>query len=127
MGITDTINNRICILDLWLHLVWHINDSSDDPIADTKVPHTHTHIVPSAETINFVFLFFCRNWFVRWITGASDVDHDIDLGSDDEDDDDKDKEEKKTIKERLQAIQEVSQTVQNSIGYLASLGESVKK
>lgn len=36
-------------------------------------------------------------------------------------------EEKKTIKERLQAIQEVSQSVQNTIGYLASLGESVKK
>lgn len=47
--------------------------------------------------------------------------------SEDEDDDDKDKEEKKTIKERLQAIQEVSQSVQNTIGYLASLGESVKK
>ena len=51
----------------------------------------------------------------------------MDLGSDDEDDDDKKDEEKKSIKERLQAIQEVSQTVQNTIGYLASLGESVKK
>lgn len=50
-----------------------------------------------------------------------------DLASDDEDDDDKEKEEKKTIKERLQAIQEVSQTVQNTIGWIASLGESVKK
>lgn len=49
------------------------------------------------------------------------------MGSDDEDDDDKKDEEKKTIKERLQAIQEVSQTVQNTIGFLASLGESVKK
>lgn len=75
------------------------------------------------------FRCFDRNWFVRWITGTSGhpSDHEIDLGSDDEDDDDKDKEEKKTIKERLHAIQEVSQTVQNSIGYLASLGESVKK
>lgn len=51
----------------------------------------------------------------------------LDLGSDDEEDDDKKDEEKKTIKERLQAIQEVSQTVQNTIGFLASLGESVKK
>lgn len=78
---------------------------------------------------NSLSIFIFRNWFVRWITGSSGhpSDHDIDLGSDDEDDDDKDKEEKKTIKERLQAIQEVSQTVQNSIGYLASLGESVKK
>lgn len=72
---------------------------------------------------------FCRNWFIRWLTGTSVQSHgdDYDMGSDDEDDDDKDKEEKKTIKERLQAIQEVSQTVQNTIGYLASLGESVKK
>lgn len=70
-----------------------------------------------------------RNWFVRWITGASvqTVNDDPELGSDDEDDDDKKDEEKKTIKERLQAIQEVSQTVQNTIGFLASLGESVKK
>lgn len=51
----------------------------------------------------------------------------LDFGSDDEEDDDKKDEEKKTIKERLQAIQEVSQTVQNTIGFLASLGESVKK
>lgn len=70
-----------------------------------------------------------RNWFIRWITGASvqTVHDDYEMGSDDEDDDDKKDEEKKTIKERLQAIQEVSQTVQNTIGYLASMGESVKK
>lgn len=55
------------------------------------------------------------------------IHDDPDFGSDDEDDDDKKDEEKKTIKERLQAIQEVSQTVQNTIGFLASLGESVKK
>jgi hypothetical protein len=56
------------------------------------------------------------------------VHDELELGSDDEcDDDDKKDEEKKTIKERLQAIQEVSQTVQNTIGFLASLGESVKK
>ncbi|KPJ05331.1 hypothetical protein RR46_00674 [Papilio xuthus] len=35
-------------------------------------------------------------------------------------------EEKKSLKERLQAIQEVTQTVQNAIGYVASLGEAVK-
>lgn len=70
-----------------------------------------------------------RNWLVKWITGSASLqaDNDYDLGSDDEDDDDKDKEEKKSIKERLHAIQEVSQTVQNAIGYLASLGESVRK
>lgn len=64
-----------------------------------------------------------------WLTGASSETSadDYDMGSDDEDDDDREKEEKKTIKERLQAIQEVSQTVQNTIGWIASLGESVKK
>lgn len=72
---------------------------------------------------------FYRNWFIRWITGTSaqSADNDYEFGSDDEDDEDKEKEEKKTIKERLLAIQEVSQSVQNTIGYLASLGESVRK
>lgn len=55
------------------------------------------------------------------------VHDELDFGSDDEEDDDKKDEEKKTIKERLQAVQEVSQTVQNTMGFLASLGESVKK
>jgi hypothetical protein len=35
-------------------------------------------------------------------------------------------EEKKSLKERLQAIQEVTQSVQNAIGRIASLLESVK-
>ena len=66
---------------------------------------------------------------MKWITGASvqTISDDPDFGSDEEDDCDMKDEEKKTIKERLQAIQEVSQTVQNTIGFLASLGESVKK
>lgn len=66
---------------------------------------------------------------MRWITGTSaqSAESDFDFGSDDEDDEDKDREEKKTIKERLQTIQEVSQSVQNTIGRIASLGESVKK
>lgn len=83
-----------------------------------------------AITAKFNLFIVLRNWFIRWVTGASvqTVHDDYDgMGSDDEDDDDKKDEEKKTIKERLQAIQEVSQTVQNTIGYLASLGESVKK
>ncbi|XP_055687103.1 multiple C2 and transmembrane domain-containing protein isoform X2 [Lutzomyia longipalpis] len=75
-----------------------------------------------------VLLLLLKNWFIKWLTGPSShtVADEFDMTSDDEDDDDKEKEEKKTIKERLQAIQEVSQTVQNTIGYLASLGESVK-
>lgn len=75
-----------------------------------------------------LLIFLIKNYLVMWLTGSSGNDHadELDLASDDEDDDDREKEEKKTIKERLQAIQEVSQTVQNTIGFLASLGESVK-
>ncbi|XP_065086202.1 multiple C2 and transmembrane domain-containing protein isoform X2 [Ochlerotatus camptorhynchus] len=75
-----------------------------------------------------VLLYLLKNWLIRWLTGSSSTStaDEYDVASDDEDDDDKEKEEKKTIKERLQAIQEVSQSVQNTIGYLASLGESVK-
>lgn len=74
-------------------------------------------------------MFLIRCWFVRWITGSSaqSNDQDFDYCSDDEDDEEKDREEKKTIKERLQTIQEVSQSVQNTIGHIASLGESIKK
>lgn len=70
----------------------------------------------------------CRKWLIRLITGTTDANagH-YDYEYDEDDDDDKEKEEKKSIKERLQAIQEVSQTVQNTIGYLASLGESTIK
>lgn len=73
--------------------------------------------------------YYSRNYCILWLTGSSGqtATDEYDLASDDEDDDDKEKEEKKTIKERLQAIQEVSQTVQNTIGWIASLGESVKK
>ncbi|XP_059056230.1 multiple C2 and transmembrane domain-containing protein-like isoform X1 [Achroia grisella] len=51
---------------------------------------------------------------------------DDDLLAEEDDEDEADKEEKKSLKERLQAIQEVTQTVQNAIGYVASLGEAVK-
>uniref|UniRef100_A0A182NHJ8 C2 domain-containing protein n=1 Tax=Anopheles dirus TaxID=7168 RepID=A0A182NHJ8_9DIPT len=73
-------------------------------------------------------LYLLKNWLIRWLTGSSSQStaDEYDVASDDEDEEDKEKEEKKTIKERLQAIQEVSQSVQNTIGFLASLGESVK-
>ncbi|XP_036332548.1 multiple C2 and transmembrane domain-containing protein [Rhagoletis pomonella] len=75
-----------------------------------------------------LLLIIIKNWLVRMITGTSSdpaagyYDYDYD----EDDDDDKEKEEKKSIKERLQTVQEVSQTVQNTIGYLATLGESTK-
>lgn len=64
-----------------------------------------------------------------WLTGgwSTSEEDEEPVGEDEDDDEDKDKEEKKSLKERLQAIQEVTQTVQNAIGYIASLGEQVKK
>ncbi|KOB68635.1 putative transmembrane 1 protein [Operophtera brumata] len=69
-----------------------------------------------------LLVFFLRNWLIYRLT----VD-DEDLLAEEDDDEEGDKEEKKSLKERLQAIQEVTQTVQNAIGYVASLGEAVKK
>ncbi|KAF4518390.1 hypothetical protein B566_EDAN010482 [Ephemera danica] len=75
-----------------------------------------------------LLLVFLKYYIVTSLTGgwtARDEEEEP-LGEDDDDEEDKDKEEKKSLKERLQAIQEVTQTVQNSIGYIASLGESIK-
>lgn len=50
------------------------------------------------------------------------------LSEDDEELDEKEeeKEEKKSFKEKLQAIQDVTATVQNALGYVASLAEEIK-
>ncbi|XP_052757995.1 multiple C2 and transmembrane domain-containing protein isoform X5 [Galleria mellonella] len=76
-----------------------------------------------------LLIFFSRNWLIYRLTGGNPllipVD-DEDLLAEEDDEDEADKEEKKSLKERLQAIQEVTQTVQNAIGYVASLGEAVK-
>ncbi|XP_050356679.1 multiple C2 and transmembrane domain-containing protein-like isoform X4 [Nymphalis io] len=76
-----------------------------------------------------LLIFFARNWLIYRLTGGNPlllpVDDD-DLLAEEDDEEEVDKEEKKSLKERLQAIQEVTQTVQNAIGYVASLGEAVK-
>ncbi|XP_053619972.1 multiple C2 and transmembrane domain-containing protein isoform X2 [Plodia interpunctella] len=99
-----------------------------------------------------LLVFFSRNWliyrltvrlkrsyksyknnpweYIKQIFGRGNpllvpVDDD-DLLAEEDDEDEADKEEKKSLKERLQAIQEVTQTVQNAIGYVASFGEAVK-
>ncbi|XP_061384794.1 multiple C2 and transmembrane domain-containing protein isoform X2 [Danaus plexippus] len=97
-----------------------------------------------------MLMLFARNWLVYRLTVAlkhfrsnpwecikiffgstngnpllQPVDDD-DLLAEEDDEEEVDKEEKKSLKERLQAIQEVTQTVQNAIGYVASLGEAVK-
>lgn len=74
-------------------------------------------------------LVFLKQYVVRKLAGPQTVPWDeiADSDLDDDEEEDKDKEEKKSLKERLQAIQEVTQGVQNAIGRLASLGEAVKK
>ncbi|XP_017781614.1 PREDICTED: multiple C2 and transmembrane domain-containing protein 1 [Nicrophorus vespilloides] len=77
-------------------------------------------------------LMFFKQYIVKKVAGPQTVPWDELADSDMEDDDDDDKEkvgneeEKKSLKERLQAIQEVTQGVQNAIGKLATFGESVK-
>ncbi|CAH2001215.1 unnamed protein product, partial [Acanthoscelides obtectus] len=76
----------------------------------------------------FFLLIFVKQWVVRALAGEAPVpwDEPQDSDADDDDDDDKEKEEKKSLKERLQAIQEVTQGVQNAIGRIASLLESIR-
>ncbi|KAL1493655.1 hypothetical protein ABEB36_009354 [Hypothenemus hampei] len=73
-------------------------------------------------------LIFCKQYIIRKLAGPSPVPWDEVAESDleEEDDDEKEKEEKKSLKERLQTIQEVTQGVQNAIGKIASLLESIK-
>lgn len=136
VGVTNSVVYCVRHLGMCVYLGRHICNSSCCAALFAKVKGFFTPFFLFncwAIKFNFYSCSFClnshRNWFIRWVTGSSvqTVNDDYELGSDDEDDDDKKDEEKKTIKERLQAIQEVSQTVQNTIGYLASLGESVKK
>ncbi|XP_057381263.1 multiple C2 and transmembrane domain-containing protein-like [Daphnia carinata] len=87
--------------------------------------HFEPYVIPL-----MLLLFFLRNFLIRSFTHAYLSEyHESDYASGDEDDDDvdeKNKEERKSLKEKLQSIQEATLTVQNSIGYLASLFESVK-
>lgn len=74
-------------------------------------------------------LVFLKQYIIRQLAGPNLVPWDEVADSDleDEDDDQQEKEEKKSLKERLQTIQDVTQGVQNAIGKIASLLESVKK
>uniref|UniRef100_A0A0P5T207 Multiple C2 and transmembrane domain-containing protein n=1 Tax=Daphnia magna TaxID=35525 RepID=A0A0P5T207_9CRUS len=87
--------------------------------------HFEPYVIPL-----MLLLFFLRNFLIRSFTHAYLSEyHESDYPSGEEDDDDvdeKNKEERKSLKEKLQSIQEATLTVQNSIGYLASLFESVK-
>ncbi|XP_046657711.1 multiple C2 and transmembrane domain-containing protein-like [Daphnia pulicaria] len=87
--------------------------------------HFEPYVIPL-----MLLLFFLRNFLIRSFThGYVSEYQESDNASGDDDDeeaDDKNKEERKSLKERLHTIQEATLTVQNSIGYLASLFESVR-
>lgn len=74
-------------------------------------------------------LIFLKQYIIRALAGPAPVpwDETAESDLDDDDEEEKEKEEKKSLKERLQAIQEVTQGVQNAIGKIASLLESIKK
>nr|CAH0111794.1 unnamed protein product [Daphnia galeata] len=87
--------------------------------------HFEPYVIPL-----MLLLFFLRNFLIRSFTHAyvSEYQESDNMSGDDDDDDvdEKNKEERKSLKERLHTIQEATLTVQNSIGYLASLFESVR-
>ena len=77
-----------------------------------------------------LLLIFLKHYIViSYIETRSTVREETTYMSEDDDDlDDKDedKEEKKSLKERLQAIQDVTAMVQNALGYVAHYAEGVK-
>ncbi|XP_043219483.1 multiple C2 and transmembrane domain-containing protein-like isoform X5 [Amphibalanus amphitrite] len=74
-----------------------------------------------------LLVVFFKGWVVNLVTaGFRSADDDDYVADDDDEDDDKDKDEKKSLKEKLMAVQEVTAMVQNILGYIASLGECVQ-
>ncbi|XP_029343015.1 multiple C2 and transmembrane domain-containing protein isoform X2 [Acyrthosiphon pisum] len=88
------------------------------------------YMAPIALLLVFLRYYIAHSW------GASKlIDEDDEQQTDEDDqqddqqddqDDEKAKEEKKSLKERVAAVQEVTQLVQNTIGDIASFGEKIK-
>ncbi|XP_028968713.1 multiple C2 and transmembrane domain-containing protein 1 [Galendromus occidentalis] len=73
-----------------------------------------------------LLLIFAKNYLLFQMTGSTGEEELYDY-QDDDDDEERDRpEEKKTLKERLQAVQEITAMIQNVLGQAASLGERVK-
>jgi len=75
-----------------------------------------------------LLFYFLHSFLFRSFGNANlnEYESDGSVEDDDDDPDDKNKEEKKSLKEKLQAVQEVTLTVQHALGTIASLMESVK-
>ncbi|XP_035701326.1 multiple C2 and transmembrane domain-containing protein isoform X3 [Folsomia candida] len=80
----------------------------------------------------FVLLFMFRQWFLGSVLGRPLHDEDlvsVDENILDDDDDDKDEDDqvkKLSLRQKLQAVQEATQTLQNVLGDIASTFESAK-
>ncbi|XP_064475145.1 multiple C2 and transmembrane domain-containing protein 1-like isoform X2 [Ornithodoros turicata] len=77
-----------------------------------------------------LLLVFLKNFLVLTVAGIQAVGREEEEMYEDDDDDDEDEkdsktEEKRSLKERLQAVQEATATVQNVLGEVASLGERI--
>ncbi|XP_023235699.1 multiple C2 and transmembrane domain-containing protein 2-like [Centruroides sculpturatus] len=78
-----------------------------------------------------LLLIFFKNYIIFAITGfTTGTKDDDEFAEEDEEDDDDDRdsksEEKKSLKEKLQAVQEVTAMIQNILGEIASMGERCK-
>ena len=78
-----------------------------------------------------LLLFFLKHYIVARFSGQksrADSVTDINVSDEEDDNDEKeeDKEEKKSLREKLQAVQEVTALVQNALGYAAHFCEAVK-
>ncbi|XP_050521160.1 multiple C2 and transmembrane domain-containing protein [Daktulosphaira vitifoliae] len=85
------------------------------------------YMAPIVLILIFLKFYFTYVWNINKSFEDDDEQQtdDDDLDDDHDQDDDKSKDEKKTLKERVVAVQEVTQLVQNTIGDIASLGEKV--
>jgi hypothetical protein len=83
-------------------------------------------MVPIGLLLIFVKHYIISSYLAPDATAVGDQHGDSLDGGDDDDDDHDDEDQKKTLKARLQAVQEVTAMVQNAIGKVASLAESVK-
>ncbi|XP_025425766.1 multiple C2 and transmembrane domain-containing protein [Sipha flava] len=88
------------------------------------------YMAPVALLLVFLKYYVAHSWDVSKVNEdddeqTTDEDDQQDDQQDDQDDE-KSKEEKKSLKERVAAVQEVTQLVQNTIGHIASFGEKIK-
>lgn len=78
-----------------------------------------------------LLLFFLKHYIVARFSGQKNraesvTDINVSDEEDDNDEKEEDKEEKKSLREKLQAVQEVTALVQNALGYAAHFCEAVK-